>query len=339
MKLLNILSLSCLFAASPALGQNAPLADWTLAVTVTTEDGTPIEGADARAGYPVDVDPNPPQGGFPVSKSAESHLLTDKDGKAVFKYQAIGESLSLLVSKEGYYDSEYLRGFQWTVKKDTKVMETSRAVILKPKGKPVPLLAAASLQILIPELDKEYGYDLEMMALTAPNGSGKHDDIRITVTGRAGTPDDAELHAKIVFPNKLDGILEFITQDREGPLLLSAHRAPEKGYVRQIARTYEGVPKITTIGRDDDPRRNFYFKVRTVVDPITKREISNYGKIYGDFALRANPLYMPQGGARIELETLFFNPRRDDMSVEFDPKQNLIPKRSVDPLPYGGFPN
>ena len=56
--------------------------------------------------------------------------------------------------------------------------------------------------------------------------------------------------------------------------------------------------------------RNYFFRVRTVLDENGKVKSALYGKIYGDFMHFS----------------YYLNPTPNDRNVEFDPKQNLLKK-------------
>ena len=56
------------------------------------------------------------------------------------------------------------------------------------------------------------------------------------------------------------------------------------------------------------PDRNYFFRVRTLLDEHGNVKSALYGKIYGDFMQFA----------------YYLNPTPNDRNVEFDPKQNLL---------------
>ncbi len=67
-------------------------------------------------------------------------------------------------------------------------------------------------------------------------------------------------------------------------------------------------PGLGTKEDMNNPDRNYYFRVRTVVDDRGNIVSAHYGKIYGDFMQFS----------------YYFNPTPNSRNVEFDPKQNLM---------------
>jgi hypothetical protein len=58
----------------------------------------------------------------------------------------------------------------------------------------------------------------------------------------------------------------------------------------------------------NDPNRDYYFRVRTALDPNGDVKSALYGKIYGDFMQF----------------TYYLNPTPNSRNIEFDPNQNLL---------------
>ncbi|MFZ1074172.1 MAG: hypothetical protein WAO21_12165 [Verrucomicrobiia bacterium] len=101
---------------------------------------------------------------------------------------------------------------------------------------------------------------------------------------------------------------EFLVPDAEkGRGLRSPHEAPANGYQSQLIREnahHSGQPGIS----DYDENRNYFFRVRAVLNANGNVKSALYGKVYGDF-----------------MEFSFYlNPTPNDGNVEFDPKQNLL---------------
>jgi hypothetical protein len=112
----------------------------------------------------------------------------------------------------------------------------------------------------------------------------------------------------VSFPKVGDGIQKFTVPDSEGVSgLRSAHEAPADGYQPQWVQTDNRKPG-KPVETNRDPNRNYYFRVRTVLDSNGSVKSALYGKIYGDF---------------MEFN-YYLNPTPNDRNVEFDPKQNLL---------------
>jgi hypothetical protein len=65
---------------------------------------------------------------------------------------------------------------------------------------------------------------------------------------------------------------------------------------------------------DFDENRNYFFRVRTMLDDKGNVKSALYGKIYGDFMQFS----------------YYLNPTPNSRNVEFDPKQNLM--KNLKPL-------
>jgi hypothetical protein len=163
----------------------------------------------------------------------------------------------------------------------------------------------------VPALDKLVGYDLITGDWVAPYGRGIQADIFFTA--HFDKPDSTESDFKLTvsFPKVGDGIQEFSSpsyylHDR-GSELLSAEEAPTNAYQPEWVQTDNrkaGEPVKT----NRDLYRNYYFRVRTVLDHDGNVVSAHYGKIYGDFMQFS----------------YYLNPTPNDRNLEFDPKQNLI---------------
>ena len=188
----------------------------------------------------------------------------------------------------------------------------------------------------IANFGKEYGFDLMLSEPLPPLGNGKQADFLFMLQGKYDEKSVYEMSLRIRFPNPHDGIVEFMTLERDGMRepnmygseLLSDYQAPEGGYISEVLRTTKKSIGEKTAFRDDDFRRNYYFRVRSEVDESGRITKANYGKIYGDFhffAANKDWGYL----ATLALVTTYYNPNNNDRNVEFDPKRNLLPSGNV----------
>jgi hypothetical protein len=67
-------------------------------------------------------------------------------------------------------------------------------------------------------------------------------------------------------------------------------------------------PGKGTVEDMNDKNRNYFFRVRTVLDENGNVKSAQYGKIYGDFMQFR----------------YYFNPTPNSRNIEFDPKHNLL---------------
>ena len=167
---------------------------------------------------------------------------------------------------------------------------------------------AKSLNTYVPDLDKPVGYDLLAGDWVTPYGKGNNTDINFTGHLDKRADGESDFTLTVSFPKAGDGIQEFTVPEAEkGSGLRSPHEAPTDGYQPQWVQTDNRKPgKPTSTNRD--PKRNYFFRVQTVLDAQGKVKSALYGKIYGDF-----------------MEFIFYlNPTLNDRNVEFDPKHNLM---------------
>lgn len=170
------------------------------------------------------------------------------------------------------------------------------------------------------------GFDLIVSDWVAPHGKGKKADFLFThKVNLAAANMDAPFDSvfTLTFANPGDGI-----QSRPAKsamrLLELPREAPAEGYEAKLERRISWAGKGTPpqLGVRED--QNYFFRVRTVLDPNGKVISALYGKIYGDLHLMAPPA--SHGMARF---TYYLNPTPLDRNLEFDPNRNLFPDRVI----------
>jgi hypothetical protein len=313
-----------------------------LQVKVTDGDGVPVEGAEVRVRYPVGLLPNP-GGGFPTDAHEITTATTNVGGEATLQYQTVSSPEGLLwVKKDRHYMTTWSE-FEWErVGGDFRNCRASVDLVLRPIRKPVAMFAYSNLgdmakSVRIPEIGRKYGFDLKVAEALPPLGNGKYADFIFWIEGSYDILGEHDLALHVEFQNSQDGVVEFVTQQRKGKrepemngsLLLSEHLAPENGYQSHLTRTTLRKNIEQQAVRNEDHRRNFYFRTLTEVDSSGRILSTHYGKIYGDFHFNAAN---PEWGylATFALITTYFNPTPNDRNVEFDPKRNLHPEGNVD---------
>jgi hypothetical protein len=162
------------------------------------------------------------------------------------------------------------------------------------------------------------GYDLVAGDWDAPYGKGVNRDLIVKEEFNKQSATDYSYRLIIGFPNAGDGIQAFTVPDTErGSSLRSPPEAPADGYQAQLIREdYHHPGKAGT--SDHDESRNYFFRVRTVLDSNGNVKSALYGKIYGDLELMNFSYYL--------------NPTPNDRGIEFDPRENLLPQKSGEPV-------
>jgi len=212
--------------------------------------------------------------------------------------------------KEGYYSRTGL-GYDFDFKNKANGIwhpwnPTLEIVLIKTLD-PIPMYAK-SVNLGLPVFDKPAGFDFMIGDWVEPYGKGNRTDIMFTGHLDQRSRLDYDYKLTVSFPNKGDGIQTFATpQNHQNSLLRSPHQAPDGGYEPQyVQEDIERPDKI--IKHDFEPKRNYFFRVRTVLDENGNVKNALYGKIYGDF---------------MQFK-YFLNPMANDLNIEFDPKRNLL---------------
>lgn len=266
-----------------ACGQTNGGYEWKAKIKVINDDGIPIPGAHVQIGY------------YTNSVSTVTDGIADTNGIFMFDHTAQSEYVivSFEAKKEEYYSIN--QEVDLAPPYSSEKWNITKTMTLKKVGRPVAMYAKRISQLKFPEFNKAIGYDLMIGDWVGTYGKGVNADLLLTqhhTSPQSGYP------ITMSFPNIGDGIQEFTLRESDkGSGLRSDHEAPNAGY-QPVASQIQ-----TT-----NPNRNFYFRVRTMLDENGKVVSARYGKIYGDLAQF----------------TYYFNPTINDQNVEFDPKQNLI---------------
>jgi hypothetical protein len=264
------------------------------------ETGQPVPGAEVRIGFSTAS----AQGG-PVPDKITGR--TDTNGMFVTTHVDRSVQLDFSAQKAGYYAFavQHFLGFS---EKDRPDWNPSPTLTLKAIRNPIPMYAKR-IDNGPPVFNKPLGYDLMAGDWVAPHGNGVSTDIVFTKTSRLKSSTDYESTLTVSFPNKGDGIQKFEVPFHvdEGSTLRSPHEAPEADYQSALTRETSAHPGQPS-KFDYDETRNYFFRVRTVLDGRGNVKSALYGKIYGDFM-------------RV---CYYLNPTANDRNVEFDVKQNLL---------------
>jgi len=263
-------------------------------VKVVDDSGQPVNAARIAIGYYV----APPPG----ETIATSSIKGETDANGIFSASGRTGSTDLFFSadKEGYYPVHLDYELAGLKKNDSAKWNPTITLLLKKIGAPIPMYAKQIRSLKVPKFNKPIGFDLMAGDWVAPYGKGINTDLFFT---EKHLDENSGYILNVSFPNPGDGIQEFVISDMEkGSALRSPHEAPLDGYQPEVAQT-----AMT------NPNRNFFFRVRTILDEKGNIKTAIYGKIYGDLAQF----------------TYYLNPTSNDHNVEFDPKHDLLTGEQV----------
>ena len=233
--------------------------------------------------------------------------LTDTNGVFTATHRDETYGLRFAVEKSGYYPIDINEDFHGVFSPEK--LNRNMTLVLKKIVKPIAMYGKW-VQRWPVKTDGTVGYDLMAGDWVAPNGKGVNTDILFTRKFDKKSITDYDYKLTVSFPKVGDGIQEFTVPDAEkGSGLRSPHEAPADGYQSQLVREnfhHPGQP-----GKSDyDDNRNYFFRVRTVLDTNGNVKSALYGKIYGD-PEQMNFHY-------------YLNPTPNSRNIECDPKQNLL---------------
>jgi hypothetical protein len=285
---------------------------WSATVTVIDELGQPLSRADVEVSYYVSPPAGQTEGGERI------HGPTDTSGVFHGSHSDTGSvTLGFRISKAGYYTSSLGRTLYEPEQFDEEKVNASRNIVftvtLRKVGQPIPMYVK-HIYKGPPVFNKPVGYDLMAGDWVAPHGKGVSTDIIFMKTSSLKSSTDYESKLTVSFPNQGDGIQEFGMAFRvdDGSALRSPREAPEAGYQPTLTRETSAHPGQPS-KFDFDGKRNYFFRVRTVLDERGNVKSALYGKIYGDFMQF----------------TYYLNSTPNDHNVEFDPTRNLLAGQSV----------
>lgn len=295
---------------------NAP--QWQVTFQVVDDVGMPLSGAVVSASYYVPPPPNAREAG------SRKTGVTDTNGFITLSAHS-GPAIAYGAGKNSYYSTSGL-GYKWDPASKTdgkwQPWNPTLSMVLKKVGTPVPMYAKwmnsepRAFKKSGPgpiSFNKSIGYDLEAGDWVIPDGKGTNTDIIFSEYFNKKSSADYDYVLTVSFPNKGDGIQEFSpTPLDKTSEFVSPREAPQEGYLpRLVEETSEHPEQPSKFGTD--PNRNYFFRVRTVLDDRGNVRTALYGKIYGDFMQCR----------------YYLNPNPNDRNMEFDPKHNLLPAQNI----------
>ncbi len=308
--------------------------EYELRVEIVDDKGKPVPSAKVQAARRELIKDSP----VPMTRNIRLEFSSDETGIALFKFKSIPTPGGVAIHKQNYYSSFYPVEWRSAGSTEGQLHKGEIKALLKPVKNPIPMHASApQSRIRIPALNKNYGYDLILASPLPPLGIGKSADFFFEVVGDYTDRSAHDLKMIISFPNKHEGFVAFETPQREsmtephmdGSAYISGYAAPESGYANQLVRVSKKSPADGKAATDNDPHRNFFFRVRTAVDNKGNVIQAHYGKIYGDLGFVGGNHAVSGHFASFKWIASYFNPTPNDRNVEFDPKRNLNPDGNV----------
>jgi hypothetical protein len=309
--MIKVIAVIAVIAAAVAVEKRLELPIARLTLRAIDEQGNPISGALVEMSF---EEPMPEWGGGRLVMVAGK---TDDEGK----FSGEGHSVDIQggrISKEGYYSSspESFK-FKRVVNGKWQPWNPTLEVVLKRVLRPVPMYAKFKFQTDLP-VEGPVGFDLIAGDWVTPYGRGKSADVFFKVTKRVTSFHDFGAELLITFPKPGDGILEMTDTSKGASRLRSAHGAPDKDYTSSLSLLQGNSPERGEYGMKND-RKNYWVRVRTVVDERGQVVTAFYGKIYDGIE------WFPVESKTARLRfTYYVNPTPNDRGMEFDPKQNLF---------------
>jgi hypothetical protein len=286
------------------LAQVVSTREWKATIAIVDETGRPVSGATVSVmfSYFSSMDER-------ISTNITE--LSDTNGMFQASHAYTGAPDMLFrAAKDGYYTASQHHdlGDHYSA----ELWNPSVRLLLRKVANPIAM-RAKRVDDLPPAIGKPIGFDLTAGDWVAPYGTGSSADIvfRWDYTERSRLDYDGKL--TVSFPNAGDGIQEYSLHPTEAQSALRSPReAPTVGYGPNVERVNSSHPP-EPVKWDFDQSRQYFFRVRTVLDERGNVKSAQYGKIYGDF------MHF----------TYYLNATPNDRNVEFDPKQNLIGGQKV----------
>jgi hypothetical protein len=295
---------------------------WKLTIKVADEAAIPLPSTHVSVTYYV-----PPEYAQPWASSwRKIEGVTDSNGIFIASHKDSSSEIGFSAWNPGYYATHGGHEFYFLRQYDDAKMASNRnpviTVALKKILDPVPMYAHRLdfAHTKHPALDTPLGFDLTVGDWIHPYGKGTNAHLFFNwhvqmdsnsplekPTGSRG----GETTLTITFPNRGDGIQEFRAPGKPAPPgseLRSPQLAPEGDYRPKLVKLSGWHPNRPVANNYDHVHLNYILRVGTVLDEKGRVKSATYGKIYGDFE---------------EAFSIYFNPKPNSRSLEFDMKHNL----------------
>ena len=319
MKQILYVALALTMISQASCKEEAPKLE--LKFRVVDDTGQPVEEATVRMSGNVGVEPGA-GGDFGKDAKDVDEKKTNEQGEAPLSirfYNYFGG----YVTKKGYYKTAISKP---EVKKEgNKWIPTESVckVVLRAKKNPIPLYVN-ELNAVLPQENKEFGYDLLKRDWVAPSGQGEVADVLISMSGFYKRNEQKKLSydskVKIKFLNQGDGFV-VVDDFKENSRLKMPYEAPLGGYKNLIVwrkmKDYDGNHQSENLS---SPGRCYFVRIRTKMNESGEIVSAIYGKIHNDIQFGAPHPAKPY----VKFSALYFNPTPNDRNLEFDPSKNLF---------------
>ena len=276
----------------------------------------------------VDDDKNPVSGvkvgmGFLLGKGSNVvHGYTDADGRlSASEVGVVG--VSILLNKQDYYTST------------RRVGRGNQDVIIPLRIIKNPVsLYAKKVRLTLPSTGRKFGFDLEKSDWVVPHGRGLTAHIYFKVDGERQDMFNYDEQLDISFPNEHDGLVKYGEEEQVFESTFRfPYEAPTSGYMNTLThkrkrwQVKEGL-RTTPHGDEtyDRTMLGYAFRVNTEADDDGNVVSANYGKINGEILsniVASNDKKGNAGKGEIFF-TYYYNPVKNERSLEFDIHKNLF---------------
>jgi hypothetical protein len=307
------LSLTALPGCALAQQLVVPTHPITVQAFVHDPDGKPVEGATVVLGITH----------YRGNKITGSDVRqeTSKDGIATVSGVAEAE-YRVVVEKAGYYRTRvpvrYLDTEPGIKKYATGTQEMD--IELRPVRNQVVGISRGSSGLLIPEINKPLGFDLEVGDWVAPHGKGRTADLTFELDGYFKNPNDYIFKLNASFPRKGDGMqpvkVELLPEE-VGSAFQLPYEAPLAGYVPSHSWENSHVGGEYVQADEYKGGTVFIFRARTVLDANGNVIRALYGHLDGKVDFRGTA----EKGYKLSF-TYWLNPEWT-RSLESDPKKTV----------------
>jgi len=244
--------------------------------------------------------------------------ITDKNGDVSLTLSsATGEIYSgTSYGMKGYYAAGIKYQFTNSAGNKWQPWNPTLELVVKPIINPIPMFAKA-VRLSLPAKNTPLGFDLKIGDWVAPYGKGTSSDFIFTLSEKIPFLNGRkpyDVTNTLSFANKGDGIQSVLpTLDPTSSIRMLC-KAPESNFIPTLTQelSLRGSQRLSGADAED---KNYFFRVRTVLDERAKVKSALYGKIMGPL------LCGPQGYVQF---TYYLNPTPNDRNMEFDPSKNLF---------------
>ena len=271
-------------------------------VKVLDEDGQAIADAEVEVVY--------------ISRTSDEIVKKETDEQGIFKSRGTADLRAIAyVKKEGYYS--------YKSDKLSRLENHSLEVILRKIVNPIPLYAK-KIQLQVPEINKEIGFDLKLSDWVSPFGEGKVSDFVVYAEKEYKDGNNFSTKVKIKFSRDYEGLAE----DRFNSSIISKtsnFKTSRKSPLENIYKKenlFISQLDSENYRKGSTENKNYVFRTRTVLDENGNLKSCHYGKMTN--AVDVNKWAGRPNERPIISFTYYFNPTPNDRNLEFDTANNLF---------------